>query len=142
MSEIQSTKPEIEMSDLSVSIEMKKSIIKLAGPRLPEDNRESFIARGAYHAGISFRQAKTFFYKESANPRSKAVEQVRAAIARNNRLIEEAASNEIKSLRNRLARLESVIASLASNPNGAAVRVDGGRAALDRQEDSPVDCGG
>jgi hypothetical protein len=91
---------------MTIAIEMQQGIKRLAGPRRDGDNFESMIARAARAAGISYRQAKTFFYAESDDPRSKAVEAVRAAVAKH-----KAASDELTELRNRVARLERLLAS-------------------------------
>lgn len=128
---------------MSVSVEMQRSVKKLAGPRMPEDNRETMIARAARRAGLSYRQAKSFFYKESENPGSMAVELVRAAIANGNHIIEEATADEIKSLRARLSRLESIVSALSPHRDGAGAGQDGDLpvrlSALDRQENRSVD---
>lgn len=66
---------------MSIALEMKSSIVRLAGPRGDADTKESMIARAARKARISYRQAKSFYYGESTNPRVVAVERVRAALA-------------------------------------------------------------
>ena len=76
----------------TVAFEMKSSIARLAGPRAVHDTRESWLRRGARAAGISYRQAKSLFYGESADPRSSTVEAVRVALAQ--RRHKEAAARE------------------------------------------------
>lgn len=81
MTEIPSTKPETEGRVVtSIALEMKHSIVLLAGHRRSSDTRESMIARAARRANISFRQAKSLFYGETRDPRASVVERVRAAI--------------------------------------------------------------
>jgi hypothetical protein len=69
-------------ADISSTLidEMRDAIRELAGPRSFTDTRESWLARAARKAGISFRQAKAFHYGETANPRVADVEKVRAAV--------------------------------------------------------------
>ncbi len=76
----------------TVAFEMKSSIARLAGQRALHDTRESWLRRGARAAGISYRQAKSLFYGESADPRSSTVEAVRGALAK--RRHKEAAARE------------------------------------------------
>jgi hypothetical protein len=65
----------------TVTEEMRDAIIKLAGERAFFETREVWIARAARRAGITARQAKAFFYKESPSPRHHDVEAVRLAVA-------------------------------------------------------------
>lgn len=67
----------------AIADEMKQSIEQLCGPRDFHDTRESWLARGARRAGISYRAAKAFFYREKINPRATDVEAVRSAILKN-----------------------------------------------------------
>jgi hypothetical protein len=55
---------------IAIDDEMKRSIEQLCGPRDFHDTRESWLARGARRAGISYRAAKAFFYREKINPRA------------------------------------------------------------------------
>jgi hypothetical protein len=41
----------------------------IAGPMLPSDTRESWLARAARKAGITFRQAKALRYGETKDPK-------------------------------------------------------------------------
>ena len=77
MSEKSSTKAETEMAALAD--EMHDAIVSLAGERGWSETREAWIARAARRAGISVRAAKSFFYKEAANPAALTVERVRIA---------------------------------------------------------------
>jgi hypothetical protein len=83
---------------IAIDDEMKRSIEQLCGPRDFHDTRESWLARGARRAGISYRAAKAFFYREKINPRATDVEAVRAAIlkdgADNDRHRERASADE------------------------------------------------
>lgn len=61
--------------------EMHSAILVLAGPRSSYDSRESMLSRASRAAGISYRQAKSFFYRESTNPSAHVVARVRNALA-------------------------------------------------------------
>lgn len=100
---------------MSIAVEMQHGIIALAGERRPSDTRESMIARAARQAGISYRQAKAFFYAETSNPRGNAIEAVREAIARREQQTEKAASDELADLRTRIARLERLLEASGSH---------------------------
>ena len=65
----------------TVTEEMRDAIIKLAGERAFLETREVWLARAARRAGITARQAKAFFYRETASPRHQDVEAVRLAVA-------------------------------------------------------------
>lgn len=99
---------------MSIVVEMQRGIIALAGNRLPSDTRESMIARAARQAGISYRQAKSFFYAETRNPRGNAIEAVRDAVARRTQN-EQAAANDLSELRSRIARLESLLGATSAH---------------------------
>ena len=116
MPENASRKPESEMN---VAAEMKRSIVTLAGPRQDTDTRESMIARAARRAGISFRQAKTFFYGETTNPRFGVIERVRAAIENANLAQEAKARAEYEHVREQIALLEQRLAALHADIGGA-----------------------
>jgi hypothetical protein len=65
---------------MQIAEEMKHAVTMLAGERGWHDTRESWLAGAARKAGISYRQAKAFFYGEAVNPSAEAVERVRAAL--------------------------------------------------------------
>lgn len=69
---------------VSTAYEMRQAIRPPRGPPRETDTRESRIARAARAAGISFRQAKSLFYREATDPKSSVVERVRAAMAKAN----------------------------------------------------------
>lgn len=125
MPETSDNKP--ENVAVSVAFEMKGSVVSLAGPRQATDTRESMIARAARRAGISYRQAKAFFYGEVVNPRVEAVERVRAAVraaARQSRA-EAIGRDELGELRTRMDRIERLLAAAYSDGGSggaAAVR--------------------
>lgn len=53
------------MSEMfSGSARMRELIAAVAGPRLWSDTRESWLARAARGAGISYRQVKSLWYAE------------------------------------------------------------------------------
>jgi len=41
----------------------------IAGPRLASDTRESWLARAARRAGITFRQCRALYYRETIDPK-------------------------------------------------------------------------
>jgi hypothetical protein len=92
---------------MQIAEEMKHAVTMLAGERGWHDTRESWLAGAARKAGISYRQAKAFFYGEASNPSSEAVERVRAALKHTSAgagLHE----NEIESLRTLVSQLDLV----------------------------------
>ena len=129
-------------SEMHVALEMKQSIVLLAGARQPEDTRESMIARAARKAGISFRQAKTFFYGETTNPRSGVVERVRAAIDNANAAQEAKARDEATRIREQIALLEQRLNALAAHSDGEGAAPRQPRFERNRTPDCPLDRGG
>lgn len=112
MTEIPSTKPETEGQVVtSIALEMKRSIVLLAGTRQASDTRESMIARAARRANISFRQAKALFYGETRDPRASIVESVRSAIR----------ATETENLSARFIALETTLAHVDPEFFGPAV---------------------
>ena len=87
--------------------EMRSAIATLAGERRWHDTRESWLAGAARKAGISYRQAKAFFYGEARNPSVETVERVRAALKHK---LPGAASddNGIEELRTLVAQMDAV----------------------------------
>ena len=84
-----------------VSIEMRSHIIGLAGPRHWHDTRESWLAKAARKAGISYRCARSLFYCEQIDPRFSIVERVRAASSREQKA-ETNARAELAAIRDQL----------------------------------------
>lgn len=41
----------------------------VCGPRLPRDTRESWLSRGAKRAGVTYRQLKALFHRETEDPK-------------------------------------------------------------------------
>lgn len=109
MPESSDDKAEIVMS---VALEMKSSIVALAGARSDSDTKESMIARAARKAGIGYRIAKAFYYGETKNPRSDAVERVRAAVRQTQ---EQKARREASELAIHIARLEATLRAIHPN---------------------------
>lgn len=100
------------METLSSLIDdMHFGIVELCGPRTWKDNRDSWLTRGAEAAGISFRTARAFFYREASNPSAEAVERVRAAVARR-RQEDDVARAEFKEVVGRLGSLLSRLESI------------------------------
>ncbi len=110
---------------MSIALEMKSSIVALAGARSDCDTKESMIARAARRAGIGFRIAKAFYYGETANPRSDAVEKVRAAVRQTQ---EQKARREAQQLAARIATLEAALRS--ANPDMDRQDLDRVRASI------------
>jgi molybdenum-dependent DNA-binding transcriptional regulator ModE len=63
-----------------IAIEMRASIIALAGERAWTETRARWLERAARSAGISFRSAKALFYCEDRESRASTVEKVRRAV--------------------------------------------------------------
>jgi hypothetical protein len=108
--------------------DMQSAIEILAGPRQSGDTRESMIARAARKAGISYRQAKSFFYREAVNPSGLAVISVQRALAALT------AAQDVRGECERIAKLEAenaflrqVIASaLAGTPRTTVAQAERG----------------
>lgn len=64
----------------TVAFELKRDMTAVCGPRHEHDTRESWLRRGARAAGISYRQARSFFYCEHEDPRSAAALKLRDAL--------------------------------------------------------------
>jgi hypothetical protein len=111
MSEKRSTKTDNKTGCvvMSIALEMKRSIVCLAGPRTMGDNQESMIARAARKADISFRQARSLFYGECTDPKFSVVERVRSAVERASAHQEKAAHDEYRELVSRISRLETAL---------------------------------
>jgi hypothetical protein len=62
---------------------MRELVAAVAGPILPEDNRESWLRRAARNSGASYRQAKALFYGEITDPHHRTVSLFREAAGRN-----------------------------------------------------------
>jgi hypothetical protein len=92
--------------------EMRDAIRELAGPRDFNDTRESWLARAARKAGISFRQAKAFHYGETPNPRVQDVEKVRAAVRTTQQHTRTGARTHVRDVEERLQELEKLVAEI------------------------------
>jgi len=51
-------------------ISWQAEIEVIAGPRLASDTKESWLGRAARRAGISFRQCKALYYRETKDPKA------------------------------------------------------------------------
>lgn len=58
---------------------MRNLVIAVAGPRLFSDTRQSWLARAARKAGISYRQCKAIWYGEIADPYHRSARLLRDA---------------------------------------------------------------
>lgn len=81
---------------------LRELIVAVAGPRSWSDTRESWLARAARRAGISFRQAKSAFYGEIKNPNSASAQRLRAAAAAQGRSEAKALAEKFETLANAL----------------------------------------
>jgi hypothetical protein len=61
---------------------MRELVAAVAGPRRWNDTRESWLARAARNAGVSYRQAKSLYYGEITDVDHKTVRKMRAAAGR------------------------------------------------------------
>lgn len=61
---------------------MRTLVAAVAGPRTEFDTRESWLARAARTAGISYRQCKAAFYGEISDPEHKTIRRLQAAAER------------------------------------------------------------
>lgn len=96
-----------QLSDIAT--EMHLSIVDLAGERAWSDTRESWLARAARRAGISYRAAKSLFYKEQADPKFSVVYRVRQARERKEVICEPS----IMELRTQIEELSARIEAMA-----------------------------
>jgi len=65
--------------DKRMLVAWREDIAVLAGPYRPSDTRESWLARAARKARISFRQAKSLWYGECSDPKYSVAISVRGA---------------------------------------------------------------
>lgn len=115
--------------------EIHEGIVRLAGVRAWSDTRESWIARAARKAGLSPRMARSLFYREIDDPKWSVVAAVRDALRRFDEHQEANARDELQSLRDRIATLETALADMASpdaDPPGRSSRTP-------RHGDCPMD---
>lgn len=85
----------LESSDgkkMSTAIDWSDRIADIAGPYRPFDTRESWLARAAQRAGVTFRQCKSLFYGESKNPNPAVLEKIESASERARREASDLAS--------------------------------------------------
>lgn len=104
----------------SIATEMREGLAVVAGPRLAGDTRESWLARGARRAGISYRQAKSLFYGEAADPRASVVEKIRAAKVAADKQVRgdlERLKEDVAYARAFLANLEARVAAVDPGPD-------------------------
>ena len=58
---------------------MREFVVAVAGPRQWADTRQSWLARAARKAGISYRQCKSLFYGEITDPNHRSARLMRDA---------------------------------------------------------------
>jgi hypothetical protein len=122
-----------------VSLEMRRSIIQLAGERGWGETRERWLERAAARAGVSYRTAKSIFYSELRDPRTSVVALVRHAIERKSAIKEESARDEFARLDARMRILERRVDAIDPDFPSAAIDALGESADGTGGEDSPVD---
>lgn len=61
---------------------LRELVASVAGPRSWTDTRESWLARAARKAGISYRQCKALFYGEISDPHHRSARLMRDAAER------------------------------------------------------------
>jgi hypothetical protein len=104
------------------STEMQEQCAFVAGPRSWSDTRESWLARGARAAGVSFRQFKAAFYGE-IDARHEIARKIAAAAYRK-KIIQEA-KNDAENTIGRLVALRSALAAVDPDFHGEEIaRVD------------------
>lgn len=64
---------------MSATINWPEMIGAIAGPKLPGDTGESWLARAARRAGITYRQAKALRYGETIDPKHSVASRVLSA---------------------------------------------------------------
>lgn len=64
---------------------MRDVVAAVAGPRGWGETRESWLARAARAADVTYRQAKALFYGEITDPEHRAVRRMKAAAERQGR---------------------------------------------------------
>ena len=101
-----------------IAAEMKRAIVALAGSRSWSDSRESMIARAARKAGLTFRQARSLYYGETADPKFSVVQKVREAVDR------EAARREQEQFLAGLRTIEAALADYSRQREALAASVD------------------
>lgn len=123
---------------MSLATEMHQSIRVLAGPRADVDTRESMLSRAARRAGITYRQARALYYRETSDPRASVVERVRVAMAKANEKAEANAREQLKEtadLGQLVARAVEADADLRREVLALVLRKLSGA----RDQDSPLD---
>jgi len=65
----------------TIETDWRQEVVWVCGPRLETDTRESWLARGAKKAGVTWRQLKALFHREVVDPKHSIGERVRLAAA-------------------------------------------------------------
>ena len=72
----------------SRSRKVRELVEAVAGPRMVNDTRETWLRRAARMAGTTYRQAKALFYSEITDPHHPTVTKFKEAASINNELRE------------------------------------------------------
>lgn len=67
---------------MTQAVDWKRAIEIIAAPYGAGDTRESYIARAARRAGITYRQARSLFYRETTDPKYSVACKVQSAAAK------------------------------------------------------------
>ena len=87
---------------MSAAVNWSEMIGVIAGPKLPGDTGESWLARAARRAGITYRQAKALKYGETTDPKHSVASRVLTA----------ADKAKIEQAKHHVNELESILQSL------------------------------
>ena len=123
-----------------IAIEMRNSIIVLAGERGWAETRQRWLERAARQAGISYRAARALFYLEEHEPGASVVERIRVAVQRR-KDTEEATRVEFKQTVERLGFLVDRLATIDPDFHRQALRALRSTAPIARGEDRTMDRG-
>lgn len=70
----------------SRGMQVRELVEAVAGPRLTNDTRETWLRRAARMAGTTYRQAKALFYSEITDPHHPTVTKFKEAASFNNEM--------------------------------------------------------
>lgn len=99
------------MENGSRSICLRSLVAEVAGPRLPTDNRKSWLNRAARSAGVSYRQIKGLFYGEISDPLHRSARLLRDAAERDSAAKRAAKDEALSAIRTLMARRDKLAAT-------------------------------
>ena len=77
---------------------MRELVAVVAGERGWGETRESWLARAARHAGVSYRQTKALFYGEITDPEHRAARRMKAAAEKDGKQEAEALAQRFETI--------------------------------------------